>query len=403
MARQPIFNRNRQVVAYELLYRNNPVNSISGTLSEQTTLSMLERILNTFDFQRVTQGLPGFFNISRELLLRGHWQLLPPERTVLEILETITPDPEVVEAFRKACQMGYRIALDDFVWSESWEPLVGLAAYLKIDIQATSRRDRAAAVSRFSPGGVTMLAEKVETWEEYNECQADGYDLLQGYFFRFPEIISTHQIPPGKLQLARLIAELSRPDLSLERLEALISSDVALSVKLLRYLRSAGFGWRHEIEGISQCLLVLGEEATRKWGALVALTMIGAESPPELLVTSLTRARFLEILSSSITEQPTRDNFFMTGLLSLLDALMEQPLEVILASMALNSSVKGALLGDDSPLSRSLVMVSAWERGDWARVDQLCQEVGLQAKDLQSAYLEATSWADELYQGAGLR
>ncbi len=396
VARQPIFDRDRRVVAYELLYRPGPRNEFGASNPDIASMATVESTLHTFGLDRLLGDKLGFYNASRSLLLNEHWALLPVGSSVIEVLEMVDAEPGILASCTSLKAAGYQLALDDFVFRAEAASLVDHADYIKIDFRATPPTERVAIVQRYAPQGITMLAEKVETWEEFTEAVHAGYALFQGYFFCRPEMLSAREVLPLKVSLARLIAEVNRRDLNFDRLEALIRQEVALSVKLLRYLRSASLGWRHEVESISQALRVLGERATRKWASLVAITMIGDDKPQELVATSLLRAQFCEELATALPQYERPGELFLVGLLSTLEALLDTPLPALLDQMSLGGDVAAALRGDPSPLTAPLELVLAWERGDWPRVETLATTLDVTNDLLSGAYVRSVAWVDEV-------
>lgn len=229
--------------------------------------------------------------------------------------------------------------------------------------------------------------------------------MFQGYFFCKPEMVTGKDVSPLKTSLLQLIQEVNRPELDFDRLEALIKREVALSVKLLRFLHSAGFGWRHEVSTISQALRVLGEGPTRKWASLVALTLIGEDKPPELVTTSLVRAQFCEEIGKAGALPDRQADFFLSGLLSTLDALLNRPLPGILEQMAISPEIRGALLcgetelGGDTLLGQTLALAISYDRADWERVEVLARATGFPEAQLPGAYARAVSWVESILRG----
>ncbi len=399
VARQPIFDRRRTVVGYELLFRSSLQNVFGQNDPNKASLKMMDTTLLGFGLDALVGDKPAFFNASRDVLLKEHWAVLPPGRAVIEVLETIEPDAEVAAACRTIRDAGYRLALDDFVFRPEYEALLPFASIIKVDFLVTRGPERADLVRRFAPRGITMLAEKVETYEEFHAGLADGYELFQGYFFCKPEMVTGKDVPPIKASLVRLITEVNRPDLDFEALEGIIKREVALSVKLLRYLHSAGFGWRHDVTTISQALRVLGERPTRKWASLVALTLIGEDKPVELVVTSLVRAQFCEELGAAGALPETVADLFLTGLLSTLDGLLDQPLDQVLDQMAISDDIRHALLGGDNHLGDTLALATAYDRADWKRVEQLAARIAFPARQVPEAYARAVEWVYQILSG----
>jgi EAL and modified HD-GYP domain-containing signal transduction protein len=396
VARQPIFDRHRKVVAYELLFRSGLQNAFGNADPTKASRQMLDTTLLGFGLDALIGDKFGYFNATRDVLVNQHWSLLPRERTVIEVLETVEPDAEVVAACQAAKTGGYRLALDDFVFRPDYEALLKLTDVVKVDFLATRGAERQQLAQQFVPRGITMLAEKVENYEEYQAGLDAGYELFQGYFFCKPEMVTGKDVPAVKSNLLRLIQEINRPDVDFDNLERIIKSEVALSVRLLRYLRSAGFGWRHDIESIGQALRVLGESNTRKWASLVALTMIGEDKPAELITTSLVRAQLCEQLGIEANLPDRQSDLFLAGLLSTLDALLDKPMGEILSQLAITDEIRSALSGGDTALGETLQLAVSYDRADWERVAQLAPRMALPAPVLPIAYRHAVEWVNTL-------
>jgi len=399
VARQPIFDRRRLVVGYELLFRSSAENVFGRNDPNKASLQMMDTTLLGFGLDSLVGDKPAYFNCSRDVLVKEHWAVLPPGRAVLEVLETVVPDAEVAAACTAVKRAGYRLALDDFVFRPEYELLLPLTDVVKVDFLATRGAERGELARRFAPRGITMLAEKVENYEEFQSGLEAGYDLFQGYFFCKPEMVAGKGIPAVKTNMLRLIQEINRPEVNFDRLEELIKSEVALSVRLLRYLHSAGFGWRHEVTSIGQALRVLGERPTRKWASLVALTLIGEDKPPELLTTSLVRAQFCEQLGAEGALPERQSDLFLVGLLSTLDALLDRPMEEILSQMSVTPEIREALLGGDNLLHDTLSLAISYDRADWQRVRSLAPRMAFPESGLPEAYRRAVEWVTRIFTG----
>jgi EAL and modified HD-GYP domain-containing signal transduction protein len=300
---------------------------------------------------------------------------------------------------RPSSGLASRLALDDFVFRPEYELLLPFTDLVKVDFLVTRGPERAELAHRFAPRGITMVAEKVESYEEFEAGLEAGYELFQGYFFCRPEMVTGKDIPAFKTNLLRLMQEINRPELDFDRLEELIKSEVTLSVRLLRYLRSAGFGWRHEVETISQALRVLGERATRKWASMVVLTLIGEDKPAELVTTSLVRAQLCEQLGAEASLPDRQADLFLVGLLSTLDALLDRPMEEVLGQMSVSDDVRAALLHGDNHLSDTLQLAISYDRGDWTRVKTLAPRLAYPELAIPTAYRHAVEWVNKISSG----
>jgi c-di-GMP-related signal transduction protein len=397
LARQPIFDRQQNVIAYELLFRSASGGPVPDAEYEQAALNVIRDIFFVFGLEHLTTGKKAFINVSRRALVEEKITIFPPEQTVVEVVETIEPDTEVVAACGKLKQAGYKIALDDFIYHEKFDPLIELADYIKIDFKQTLGDERKQMLDRFAGKKVQLIAEKVETHREFNEAYAYGYPYFQGFFICVPEIIAGRDIPGFKVNYLRFLREVNQPTLNMDKLEQVIKQDVSLSYKLLRYLNSAWFGWRTEVTSIKGALVRLGEKPTKKWASMVAYTNLAEDKPSELLLTSLIRARFCELTGPEAGIKGKDLDLFLTGLFSLIDALVDRPLAEVLDEVSVSQEVKDTLLGKPSPIVKVFQLVVAYERGDWIRVLSLVSELSMDRTRILECYTQSVEWADRVF------
>src|SRR5471032_278814 len=365
VARQPIFDLNLKVVAYELLFRNSPLNSFPNVNGDNASAQTIHRALNVFGLEALAGNRRLFFNVTRQVLLGGLMHSLPPALTTVEILESVVPDAEVVAACRALKKAGFALALDDFIFSPGYEPLIELADIIKVDFLQTLSAERAAVVSRHARPGCQFLAEKIESSEEQADAIGCGYSLLQGYFFARPQMLSAREIPTLKVNYLRLLQLVNDPDFDAGRLQEVIKQDVSLSVKLLTYLNSAMFGWYQRVTSIQQALVLLGERPFRKWVAVLAVAGLGGDLPHEVVVMSLVRARFCEQLAASGRQSFNELDLFLLGMLSLLDVMTGRPIAEMIAQLRISEQLRAALLSRAGPMGMLLDTVQAFERADW--------------------------------------
>ena len=402
IGRQPILDRVQKTVAYELLFRSRNTNRYEGTDGDAATDVVIANTFLNIGVNRVLGGKRGFINFTEELLLSGRGLLLPPDRVVVEVLETVQPNAAVVDACKTLKTAGFCIALDDVSSYRAVAPLLPYADYAKIDLVLVSRAERGALCRYFRCRGIRVLAEKVETRGDFQTALDDGCELFQGYFFARPEIVSARHIPSSKLNCLRLMREIHQPDLDFERLTKVVRLDIGLAQKLLSFVNSAAFGLNRRIDCISQAFIVLGERNIRKWVTLAALPTLAAGGPTELITESLVRARFAELATERLignTFRPAAS--FLIGLLSLLDSMMGRPLDEILAEMALDRSVTDVLLGlaGANRQQRAIIALAvAFERSDFDSVADLASEHGFPVMKLSELYHEAIHWAEALPQ-----
>jgi EAL and modified HD-GYP domain-containing signal transduction protein len=397
VARQPIFDRADRVAGYELLYRSGIRSSrawIPGAdRAEMSSRVVVDAFLG-IGLHRLTNGRPAFINCTRELLVGGAVELLDPTLVVLELLEDLEPDEEVVAACERLARVGYRIALDDFVYSERWEPLLKLADVIKIDVLAHSPAELAAQVERLRGTPAKLLAEKVETREVHDLCTRLGFELFQGFFYSRPETMARPDLNVRQLEVLRLLKLLRDLDAPDSALENEFRSDVSLSYKLLRMANSAALG-SSGIRSIGHAIRLLGREPLYRWLALLLISASakGDGIDAELVQAALVRARMCEMIAVSAGRQAVAGSLFLVGLFSLLDALLASSMDEVLSQMALADSVAEALLHREGPLAAVLEVVEAYEAGQWDRVALLAWDAGVSLPALPELYLQSLAWA----------
>ena len=402
VARQAIFDRKRNLYAYELLFRSGAEHNIyDGTdATSATTQVIANSLLSSID--NILCGKKAFINFDRDLLLGGLHSMLPPETLVIEILESVQADPEIVAACHALIAEGYPIALDDFCFHPGVEPLIPFAKFIKVDMRITSRTEQETLLRKYKPLGVTMLAEKVETREEFEWAHSVGYDLFQGYFFAKPSVIRGHQIASSKLTCLRLMGEMQHAELDLDKVQKLISEDVSLSYKLLRYVNSAVFYRQVEVDSIAQAIMIVGESGIRGWVPVATLGSMSKDKPGELITQSLVRASFCERIAH-LAAFPRTNLAFLMGLFSFLDALIDIPLDQALLQVSVAPEIREALLSTSSApntLRGVFQLACHYDAGDWDAMTVLASSLRIKASDVADAYAEATMWAHQTLEAA---
>jgi c-di-GMP-related signal transduction protein len=399
LARQPIFDHRQKVYAYELLFRSG----LTSNFCDETNLNhaaskVIADCCSMLGPQSVTNGKRAFINVTREVLLSDYASLLPKDIAVVELLETVEPDEAVVAACRKLKDEGYLLALDDFVHRDDYRALVELADIIKVDFLSTKRAEQQALADALLPRGVKLLAEKVETREVYEDAVKMGYSYFQGYFFCKPEIIARRDVPGFKMNYFRILQEVQRPELDFGEIEAIIKRDVSLSYKFLRYINSATFSLRNEVSSVRQALNLLGETPVKKWVSLITLTSMAQDKPAELVMQALIRAKFCELLAPGARLKARANELFLMGMLSLIDAIMDQTLSSILTELPISEEVKVALLDGGNRLGDVHQFVLAYERGDWGKLAEQSARLEFDESLLPHAYLEAVEWVQQSMQ-----
>ena len=395
LARQPILNRVRDLYAYELLFRRSFENSCDEVDLELASTSVLDTSF-LIGFEKITAGHPMFINCPRNFLLRDYVSLFPPQSIVVEILENIQPDREIIDACRHLKQAGYSLALDDFVDSPAWAPLVTLADVIKVDFRATPPAEQAAMVARYSGRNISMLAEKVETQEEFAEAMQMGYSLFQGYFFCRPEIMR-HGAPPSfKLAYLDLLRSTTAPGFEIGELAWKIKHEASLTYRLLRYLNSAAFGLRSEVHSVEHALSLLGERELRKWIAVVSVGVLADGKPDELMTVPLVRGRFCELMAPLAGMAGHASDLFLMGLLSVMDAILDQPLDSILAELPVRQEIKEALQARTGLYWQLLEIAIAHERADWEKASELVSHTRMSEGRVSELYVSSIDWSTAL-------
>lgn len=395
VARQPIFHLDGKLVAYELLYRKSGAHLSAGSTSAEVMAAevLVQAFLN-IGLDRVTGDARAYLNFTRDMLIQGMYGLFDPKRVVIEILETVTPDDEVVATVETMVGNGYTIALDDFEYSPAYDRLLDLASIVKVDVLDRPYEDLDRVAATLRQRRVTMLAERVETREVELSCRALGFTLFQGYYFQRPEILAKKELPAGQLTILRMMNLLRDGNSSDVQLDDAFRGDVSLTVKLLRTVNSAAMGGRG-IESIRHAIRMVGRSELHKWLSLLLVSSVAARggTDVELVRVALTRARLAEHIGLRHGDRRTAEALFMVGLFSLLDALLRAPLSEVLERIELTDEIKRALTLRAGPYAPALVLIEAWEHASWDVVNAEASSMGLDVTTLGDQYLESVEWA----------
>ncbi len=387
IARHPIFDTQLNVIAYELLFRHTQSATESGIDAfngDRATSLVINHTFMELGIERVVGDKPAFINLTRTFLTGAMPIPFDNSQVVLEVLEDITVDDVVIHAVETLVERGYRIALDDFIFHESLQPLIRLCHIIKVDILALSKTELIACVAQLQDASVDLLAEKVETREQYQLCRQLGFKYFQGYFFCKPSIISDRPIPNNQLSLLRILAEMQKSDLDFDALEEVISHDVSLTYKLLRFINSAAMGLPRKVESLREALVFLGLATIKKWATLIVLSGVTTKNS-ELLTLALVRAKMSEVLADDFDCHPK--SAFLVGLLSTLDALLSKPMSDIVQSLPVATDIHDALVQQSGNLGQLLKFVIHYEQNY-----NLDLPTSLPANKVNDAYLQATQW-----------
>ena len=397
IARQPILNAKQETYAYELLFRSSMENFFQNMNGDTATSQLIADSFLLFGIESLIGRGKAFINITERLLLEGAANLLPKHNVVIELLETIEPSQAVIDACRRLAANGYALALDDFVFAPKYTPLIELAHIIKVDLLESSPAEVAALAKQLRRTGTVLLAEKVETQHEFEQTKKAGCALFQGFFFSKPIIVSRKELPPHKHHYLRLLREVNSPEISYGNLAKLVQSDVSLSLKLLKFVNSAGFGLGQEIRSIQHALAYLGEEQIRKWATIMTLGQLAGDRPEELLRLALIRARFAELVAEKTKLADRPGDLFLLGMFSLLDAMLGRPIREMAAELPVAEDLREALCGEVNPLRAVLELILTHEKGDWAGIQRLASQAGIAEADLAGIYAAAIQYGEEVF------
>ncbi len=398
VARQPIFNRRMDVFGYELLYRRSLNNFYEGTDDTHSTAEVINSAFLVMQFDELTEGGMAFINFSTELLERGIPHLLPKEKVIVEILEHVDATDEIVDACKRLKDCGYTISLDDFVFKESYVPLLEMADIVKIEFGAVSIADQKKLIQKYKHK-IKFLAEKIETREDYQLAVSMGYELFQGFFFSKPVIMKGKEIEGPNPNLYRVVSELNKQEPEFESITCIIERDIGLSYKLLRLANSIYFAAATKFNSINEAIVRLGVEEMRRWVYLMMLKEIRTVENSELVKTSIIRAKLMELLAINLGLKEKSFEYFLTGMFSSIDILLNRDMDDVLEDLSLSRDVEDALLGYLNDIRKILNIVLVHEMANWESWENISIEVGdasISKERFMDLYFEAILWSMEM-------
>lgn len=396
LARQPIVDRQHDLVAYELLFRHAAHAREAHVPDDLSAgVDVISNALCNMGTDWLLKGKLAFINMETPMLMSDFSTLLPPDKVVIEILETVRVTPELLARVAELKAAGFRFALDDFRYQPEAEPLLPLVSYVKLDVLANSPDEIMHTVQAVRRHPVTLVAEKVERQDQYAHYRDLGFELFQGFFFAHPEHLATKVFNPSQATVLELMEKV-RQESEVKDIEAAFKRDVALTFKLLRYINSAGFGLSCEVQSIRHAVTILGYKPLYKWLTLLLATASSTPMAPALTRTAITRGRLCELLGQHILAKNERDNLFITGVFSLLDALLEMPMPDLLDRLLLPEAISDALLNRTGLYGPILALAEACESRDADQVDNLAESLTLTPEQVSTAHLQALAWAEQL-------
>ncbi len=397
IARQPIFDKSMNVVAYELLYRNSKINT-SLSDGDDATSSVLINGLLVMGLETLTDKKKAFIKFTKNLILDETVTLFKPDNMVVEVLEDVEPDGLLIEAIRRLKDAGYTVALDEYVESDNFEEVLNMTDIIKVDFQLCDEATVVRIAENYRNTRIKLFAEKLETQEQFDIAKKLGYTYFQGHFFAKPKVIVSKDIKSFSISHIRIMQELGTPEPDYKKISEAIESDLGLSYKLLKLVNSGIYFGINNITSIHQALVRLGIKEVAKWMTLVMMRDVGANKPEVLARTSIIRARALETLASKVKLEKRKEEFFLLGMLSMMDVIMGRSMKEILKELPLDSEIKSALVGEDNILRKGLEIILAYELADWDKVELLGGiGKGMIDEMISDSYFEAIRWTQELY------
>lgn len=396
LARQPIVDAQHKLLGYELLFRRSQ--HASAAEIAQASAATLQVIVNTLcdmGTKWLLQGKLAFINVEEELLLGEYVTLLPHDKVVIEIMEGVEPQPEVLARIDELRKAGFRFALDKFQVRPGIEKLLPYASFIKIDQLTQSPEQTAALVKKLERLPVKMIAERVESFENFEHCKKLGFHYFQGYYFAHPEHLTAKVMNPAHVTVLQLMDKV-RQNADIQEIEKLFKQDVALTFKLLRYINSAGFGLSCEVQSIRHAISILGMKPLYRWLTLLLATAGSGAVSPAQARTAITRGRLCELLGSHFMTKQDQDNLFITGVFSLLDAMLDTPMEEILDRLILPESIEDALLHRSGAYGPILALAEACETHNIERIDALTEALMLTPEQVNHDHLQALAWVEQL-------
>ena len=398
VGRQAILDRNCHTFGYELLYRENVKNNTSFSSLDGNTVTN-RVIINTFlnlGIDRIAKNGRVFINFTRDLIVQRLYEALPKEKIVVEILEDVMAEDEVVEAVKDAKKQGYTIALDDFVFMEHLEKLVALADIIKIDFLELSKEEIKKQVEIYKKYDLKLLAEKVEDEDTFKFALDLGFSYFQGYFFQKPVIEAKTDIAPYQMSILKAMAVVNNPESEPEELIKIISGDIYLHTKILAFVNSPFFGLKHKINTIKAAVGILGLRRVKEWLNIMYVSKLSEEKPEELIILSSVRAKMASFLAPYFSLD--EDNAYLLGMFSLMDSILNLPMEIVLKEFDyLSEELKAALTGKENNYKKLLDFIKMFEFGYFDRAYEIVKDTSLDIEQVNDYYFKSIEFADSIY------
>ncbi|MBN7773401.1 EAL and HDOD domain-containing protein [Clostridium aminobutyricum] len=394
IARQPIFDQYRDILAYELLYRDSNIDFAHITNSDVATQTVLSGSTLVASFEQLVDQKRAFINFTKNLIMNDTPFLFSKDHISIEILEDIIPDEAFIEKLRELKEKGYTLALDDFTPRYTYPEVISLMDIIKVDFMLTTPDEQLSIVQKYKRPGLKFLAEKIENMAEFERAKRYGYHFFQGYYFSKPSILRFKDVASLSCNHLEIMDELQAPTPTYEKLTSIIEKDVSLAYKLFKYVNSPFFGGLHPISSIHEALVRLGFENIKSWIYLLILRSMSLGQTDELVAIALQRAKMLELMAEPLNLSARRGELFLVGLFSMMDILMNNSMEKILNELPLPAETKEAILYRENVLGKPLQIALHYEKGNWEEVEKLCQELHVSLEIVSTIYLKAVKWSE---------
>lgn len=398
VARQPIFDVQGEVIAYELLYRDNEQNFYANTLQDSvaTSILLLNSYLN-FGISLLTDNKKGFVNFGPNLIMDDIPKLLSNDTIVIELLESVKPTPELIRKVIELKEAGYIIALDDYVSGYEHEEILDLCDIVKVDFIDNTKKQIRTICGELVKKNKILLAEKVETQEEFDWASKIGFEFFQGFFFAKPVVIKGKKLEGTAYNYIQISSELEKTEPDYKKISDIIESDVSLAYKLLKLVNSS-FSLINDITSIKHCISILGLDAFQKWFTLATLHQLNDNKPSEVLKTGMIRMKFMESIGNFSVYQQHLHPLRLIGVLSVIDYLLEKPLDEVLSELPISDKIKDTLLLQPTIYSGAYNVILSYEKGDFESASKYAEQIKLDFSLIPDLYLDAVKWSEDLFE-----
>ncbi len=397
VARQPIFDRKKRVVAYELLFRGGMLNAMPDVDGDAATAKVLSTAFFNIGLDSLSARLPVSINFTQDLLEKEIPLLLPEGVSTIEVLPDVLPSEKVIECCKKIARADYHLLIDNITENDPREPLLQYADSVKIDVLNNDDEAVMRLVAQCRAAGKMLVAGKVESPDDFKRCVELEFDLFQGYFFSKPKVFTGSDLSASQLSLMQILTEVNKPEFDFEALEVMLTRDVATSYKLLRYMNSSLFKRHRQIKSVKHAMVLLGQAEIRRFLSLVVTSTLAGDKPDELMRNACLKARFGALIVGSRRGSCTAEEMFTTGLFSNIDAILDQSIHEVMGKLPLQQNIKDALLEGSGELGELLSLINAYLRGRWDLVAYHSEQLRVHEPSLHAFYEEACEWANELF------